>query len=112
MRSNSSRQFVGWVGEALYSAAPGTPALATGISGSRSAPAGSIGTWLLGKNCPVAGLMGQSANDPVVWFGQRSLKLPCRSALEGTSELNTWPGTLSFRHSCDQKKKVFVLLVL
>jgi hypothetical protein len=46
--------------------------------------------------------------------GQTSLKFPVRSARVGTVvELkNELEGTISRRHSCDQKKKVFCLLVL
>ena len=44
--------------------------------------------------------------------GHRSLKLPERSASEGTNTLKVCPGTRSLRHSCDQKKKVLSFLEL
>src|SRR5271165_2720081 len=113
MRRSSSRQLVGCVGEALYRAAPGTPAFAIGISGRSSWPTVLMGTMLLGKGLLVPGMCGQSglALSPP-GLEQRSVKFPVRSAADGTATLKTWPGTLSLRHSCDQKKKVFVLSVL
>src|SRR5579864_2814310 len=98
-RINSSRQLVGTPGEALNSAAPGTPAFAAGIRGRRSCAIGATGTTLPGKATPVVGSTGQSFILPVDTFGHKSEKLPRRSAAEGTLTLNVCPGTRSLRHS-------------
>src|SRR5215472_2874983 len=87
---SSCRQFVGTLldpekkepPKALESL-PNTP-VGLGISGNNAAPLGSTGTWLPGNGNPVAGLIGQSALEPVAAFGHKSLKLPFRSAREGT----------------------------
>src|SRR6266403_300536 len=73
----------------------------------------SIGTLLPGKGFPVLGLIGHSAllTGVTEVLGQTSLKLPPRSALEGTCWLKL-KGLRSRCHSCDQKKKVFSLLEL
>src|SRR5579863_2854832 len=124
MRNSSSRQLVGSVGAAVQVVAPGTPPLGTGISASSAWIVGSLGlmgSWLLGNALPalglgwplrVAGCMGQSAMEPLVEFGQRSLKLPWRSANDGTVVTGKRLGTRSRRHSCDQKKNVLCLFVL
>src|SRR5271168_1441607 len=89
--------------------------LALGIRAVNAAPVGSMVTVLFTKGVPGVPLEGQSGNaagekvDPVEYAGQTSLKLPVRSASEGTCWLTFSPGTISLRHSCDQKKKVFCL---
>src|SRR5579862_3382262 len=52
------------------------------------------------------------SNDEPVYAGQTSLKSPVRSAAEGTAWLIFCPGTISRRHSCDQKKNVFFFSLL
>src|SRR5579859_1390005 len=71
---------------------------------------GSMGTLFPAKGFPVAGLMGHSALLAGVTevLGQTSLKLPVRSALEGTCWLKP-KGLRSRCHSWDQKKKVLSL---
>src|SRR4029077_299377 len=104
-RINSSRQFDGSAGEALNNSFPGVPAFGSGIIGSKNWAFRSTGTWLLLKCAPVMGsAIGQSTEEPVTGLGQRSEKLPVRSAKDGTGTLKVCPGTRSIRHSCDQKK--------
>src|ERR1017187_1756525 len=87
---------------------------------------GSIGTKVWPE--PLVKPEGQSVGEMV----QRSVKSPTapgavkacaqplfvvapgqpRSAAEGTTTLKSTPGTTSFRHSSDQKKKVLVLALL
>src|ERR1700733_3633537 len=115
MRNNSSRQLVGRVGAAVQVVDPGTPPFGAGISASSPwivGSAGVVGSWLLGNGVLVPVWTGQSAIDPLVGFGQRSLKLPWRSAKDGTVVTGKRLGTRSRRHSCDQKKNVFCRLVL
>src|SRR6478609_6296359 len=112
MRNSSSRQLVGCEGAALKISLPGTPALGSGIIPRKAPAAGSTGTWLFRNGACVDGSIGQSINEPLVGLGQTSLKLPPRSATDGTGWLKVCPGTRSRRHSCDQKKNVFCLSVL
>src|SRR5215813_13097874 len=86
--TNSSRQLVGSVDEALKEVLPGN--------------------WLL-----VPGINGQSAKEGglTVMLGHRSLKFPWRSASEGTRIPENVDGTRSLRHSSDQKKYVLVLKI-
>src|SRR5260370_2836713 len=74
---------------------------------------GSIGTLFPRKGFPVLGLIGHSALLAGVTevLGQTSLKLPPRSALEGTCWLKL-KGLRSRCHSCDQKKNVISLSAL
>ena len=59
---------------------------------------------------PPPGRLGQSTKEPFK-SGQTSEKFPARSAFDGTGRLNVF-GTISRRHSCDQKKNVLLLSVL
>src|SRR5437660_532729 len=127
MRTSSSRQLVGWVGEELKKGVmpSGPTALDVGIIASSACTFGSLalkpgttvrsGVWPVLSRKP--GTAGQSLKSGlpdvlVAGFGQRSLKCPVRLASEGTAKLKVWPGTLSFRHSSDQKKNVFCLSML
>src|SRR5690349_18146830 len=93
-----------------------SPGDACGISGSSAWPTGSIVTVSPGKRWPVEGSTGQSAKfvasiSPGVGE-HRSLKLPVRSASDGTFNAPVVTEFFSRRHSCDQKKNVFFLLEL
>src|SRR5262249_30565019 len=90
---SSCRQFVGTLADpekneppAALESLPNTP-VGLGISASKAAPLGSTGTWLPGNGSPVAGLIGQSALEPLAALGHKSLKFPVLSASDGTG---TW----------------------
>ncbi len=92
------------------------PGDAAGMRNSRAEPTGSIVTVSPAKRCPVDGFTGQSGKfvgsiKPGV-VEQRSLKLPVRSASEGTLTKPVVCGFFSRRHSSEKKKKVFFLLEL
>src|SRR5580704_560473 len=101
-RTNSSRQVVGVDTVCANAGRPPSVVLAFGIRASRACPVGEIGT--------AAGLatLGQSAAD----CAQASVKLPPRSASEGTLIGEIVAGFFSRRHSWDQKTNVFFLSVL
>src|SRR5262245_799457 len=85
---SSCRQFVGTLADPEKKEPPALePSVNTpvglGISASRAAPLGSTGTWFPANGKPVAGLIGQSALEPVATLGHKSLKFPCRSVLDG-----------------------------
>src|SRR6516225_8162261 len=101
---SSWRQFVGTLAvpeknepPSALESLPNTP-VGLGISASRAAPLGSTGTWFPTNGWPVAGLFGQSAVERVALFGHKSLKLPPRSAREGTGTWLKICGTRSYRH--------------
>src|SRR5436305_735131 len=102
MRTSSSRQLVGVDTVCSKAGKPPSvkPGVAWGIKASNACPTGVTGT--------AAGLatLGQSAP------GQTSLKLPLRSASEGTLIGEIVAGFFSFRHSSEKKKKVFFLSAL
>src|SRR5215472_3620703 len=100
MRTSSSRQLVGVDTVCSKAGRPPTvkPGVALGIKASNAWPTGLTGT--------VAPTLGQSAP------GQTSLKLPVRSASEGTLIGEMVAGFFSFRHSSEKKKKVFFLSAL
>src|ERR1700693_1825936 len=103
MRTNSSRHVSGSETVCTTAGKPLLVVVACGMSDSNAAPTGSIGT------AAKLGTLGQS----LVFTGaQRSVKLPARSASEGTSTAPVVCGFFSRRHSSDPKKKVFLLLVL
>src|SRR5262245_12548997 len=89
------------------------PGDAFGMSGSSAWPTGSIATVSPGNRLPVEGSTGQSGKlvasmRPGVGE-QKSLKLPARSASDGTFNESVVTEFFSRRHSCDQKKNVFFL---
>src|SRR5580658_227436 len=97
MRISSSRQVVGVDTVCSNAGKPPIvkPGVGWGINASNAWPTGVIGT------AAGLGTFGQSGP------GQTSLKLPCRSAAEGTLIGVIVAGFFSRRHSCDQKKNVF-----
>src|SRR5436853_6348966 len=128
-RISSCRQLVCCAGEALKVKSPGWPLVGLGIITNIGTALGSTVTELFGKPvrvplCAPAALAGQSVKTgtffnagssdgacrkSVPGVGHSSLKSPARSASDGTGVLKLIPGTTSLRHSCDQKKNVFVL---
>src|SRR6266545_4399512 len=119
---SSSRQLVGWMGEELKNDAPVVASNDVGI-GIIVRSACTLGSFALNPGTAerfgvgVPPMVGQSEKSSfpgvlVDGFGQTSVKSPALSAAEGTATLKTCPGTRSLRHSCDQKKNVFCLLVL
>src|SRR5262249_16448813 len=105
---SSCRQFVGTLADpekkeppAAPESLPNTP-VGLGISANKAAPLGLTGTWLPANGWPLV-WSGQSALEPVAGFGHKSLKLPFRSARDGTGIWVKICGTRSYRHSSDQK---------
>src|SRR5438270_7535370 len=117
---SSSRHVVGLATVWRTAGKPLVTVLAAGMMAKNAWPVGSTATVLFGKVAKVLGttpgpLDGQSGKPvsgsrvkSVPAAGQRSLKLPPRSASEGTFWLIVVE-IFSRRHSSDQKKKVFFL---
>src|SRR5262249_10656699 len=107
---------VDWAGDALNtqgSEVPGTQVDAFAPVGSGISASKSCATTLLAINAGMflkSGLavFGQSVGPAL----QISVKSPPRSAILGTGRLKVCPGTMSLRHSCDQKKNVLFLSLL
>src|SRR5579859_5661518 len=112
-RTNSSRQVVGSETVWVIAGKPLNVPFCLGIIAKRAVPT-AVGVIVSpGNLAPVTGFIGQSE---VTTGAHRSLKLPVRSASEGTfgEGLPFASGFaeevfVSRRHSCDQKKKVFFL---